>query len=81
MKNKKYKLPTPSRMSVKILRYGLPFVAYALLYTAFTYSSLDAFDAARQVALLYAQIEHAMMSLLLLVGGAVLFDIALRERR
>ncbi len=77
MKTKKpLKKTCPSRAALMILNCGLPLVAAALIYIAFTTASLEAYDAARLYPLLYAELEHALMSLLLIVGGAVVCDLS-----
>ena len=70
-----------TRGAQRILTIGLAPVALAFIYIAFTRSSLDAYDAARLLPSFFEQFEHATMSLTLIVCGALLFDIALRERR
>ncbi len=77
----KIKLPTLSRVSFAILKYGLGAVLMTLVYIAFAAASLDAYDTARLFPLFYEQMEHAVMTLLLVVCGALLFDIAVREKR
>lgn len=78
---KKLHIPALSRGSLNILKLGLAPVATAFIYIAFWRSSLDAYDAARLFPSLFAQFEHATMSLLLIIGGALLFDIASREKK
>ncbi len=77
----KIKLPTLSPVSFAILKYGLGVVLAVFIYIAFTTASLDKYDAARLFPLFLEQIEHALMTLLLIVCGALLFDIAAREKR
>ena len=62
-----------------ILHCGLPLIAAALIYIAFTTASLEPYDAARLYPLLYLQMEHALMSLLLVVGGALLCDMSIKR--
>ncbi len=80
-KMKKLHIPPLSRGSFNILKFGLAPVALTFLYIAFTRSSLDAYDAARLFASLFEQFEHALMSFLLVIGGALLFDVAVREKK
>ena len=77
----KIKLPTLSRVSFAMLKYGFWAVLATLIYIAFALSSLDAYDTARLVTFFTSQLEHAAMALLLVVCGALLFDIAVREKR
>ncbi len=65
----------------KILRRGLPFVAVALIYIALSTQNMSPYDRARSGAYIYSELEHVMMSLTLLVGGELLFDLTLREKR
>ncbi len=78
---KKLKFPTLCRVSMNILKIGLAPVALTFLYIAFAHSSLDAYDSARLFPSLLSQLEHAVMSLTLIVCGALLFDAASREGR
>lgn len=55
-------------------------IAAMLVITAFFYSSLDTYDAARLYPMLCSAMEHIMMSLLLAVGGSLLFDMELKRR-
>ena len=78
---KRIKLPKLSPVAFAILKYGLAAVSVTLIYIAFTSASLDSYDAARLYPLFYEQMEHALMTLLLVVCGALLFDIASREKK
>lgn len=69
-----------SPVSMAVLKYGLAAVSLVFLYIAVWAASLDVYDAARLYSLLAEQMEHAMMSLLLTVAGAVVLDIALIKR-
>ena len=64
-----------------LLKWGLAAVSAALLYIAFTTASLDKYDAARLHSLFAEQMEHVLMSLLIVVGGAVMLDIAVKEKK
>ncbi len=75
------KLMKLSKRALKIFELGLPIVAIALIYCAAWIASLDTYDAARLYMQTYSMIEHVMMSLLLIVGGALLFDLGERERQ
>ncbi|MBQ2766261.1 MAG: hypothetical protein IJF48_04680 [Clostridia bacterium] len=70
----------PCRISMAVLKYGLAVVSAVLIYIAFTTASLDAYDAARLHVLFVEEMEHALMSLLLIIAGAVLLDIAISKR-
>ena len=78
---KKLHIPPLSRGSLNILKFGLAPVATAFIYIAFWHSSLDAYDAARLFPSFFEQFEHATMSLLLIIGGSMLFDVASREKK
>lgn len=81
MKMKNLHIPTLSQVSMNILKLGLAPVALTFIYIALTRASLDAYDAARLFPSFLAQLEHAIMSLTLVICGALLFDIASREKR
>ncbi len=72
------KKPIPGAIS--ILRYGLPFVALELTYVAVRLSKMNTYELAKSRLCAAAELEHVLMGLLLLVGGALLFDLASRER-
>ncbi len=65
---------TPSDEAARILKFGLAAVSAALIYTAFTYSSMGTYDAARSYGTFVSQIEHALMSLTITVLGAAILD-------
>lgn len=69
----------PSRGACLILRLGLPVIAAELIYVAASLSELSGYDIARLGLYIYTMLEHILMSLTLVVGGALLFDIALGE--
>ncbi len=71
----------PCRISMAVLKYGLAAVSAVLLYIAFSAASMNEYDFARLHVLFVEQMEHVMMSLLLIIGGAVLLDIEQRKRR
>ena len=77
---KKLKFPTLSRVSMKILKVGLAPVALTFIYIAFAQSSLDAYDTARLFPSFLSQLEHAVMSLTLVICGALLKDMSYREQ-
>lgn len=62
-----------------ILRIGLTVIAAELIYILVSLSSMNSYDAARLGLYIYSMLEYIMMSLTLIVGGALLFDIAFRE--
>lgn len=66
---------------MNILKIGLAPVALTFIYIAFSRTSLDAYDAVRLFPSFLAQFEHATMSLTLVICGALLFDVASREKR
>lgn len=72
--------PNLVRGAVTILHCGLPAVAAALIGCCFYITSLTAYDAARLYPIFTQMIEHILMSLLLIVGGALLYDLAWREK-
>ena len=78
---KKSHMPQLSKGALNILKIGLAPVALTFVYIAFTRSSLDTYDAVRLFPSFFAQFEHASMSLLSVIAGALLFDIAVREKK
>lgn len=64
----------------KILRYGLPFIAVALIFIALGIDNMNAYDLARSRLYISSELEHVLMGLTLLVGGELLLDISIRER-
>lgn len=74
------KIPIPCRGAMAVLKYGLAAVSAVLIYIAFSTASMDGYDFARLHSLFVEQMEHAMMSLLLIVGGAVLLDVSLKGK-
>ncbi len=76
---KNLRIPTLSRVSINILKFGLTPVALTFIYIAFTRASLDPYDAARLFPSFFEQLEHATMSLTLVICGALLFDAASRD--
>jgi hypothetical protein len=67
------------RGATLILRIGLPLVALELIYIAYSLSNYSGYDIARLSLYIYSMLEHVLMSLVLIVGGSLLFDIAMRE--
>jgi len=67
------------KKSLRILQLGLPFVLAALIYTV--YYLLGAESGSYYIIMNIGKqlLEHAMMSLTLLVGGALLFDYAIKR--
>ncbi len=62
------------RIATQILRCGLPFVAVVSAYIALSVYMLDDYDKVRLTGYVAEQLEHMLMSLTLLIGGAFLFD-------
>ena len=67
---------TLSRSAAGILHWGLPAVSAVLLGTVFYISGFSVYDAARYYPATASAMEHILMSLLLVVCGALLADIA-----
>jgi hypothetical protein len=66
----KIKLPDVKNLPGIILNTGLPVIVISLLYIAFyTYSKSAEFKTVREAA---AMLEHVLMSLALILGGALL---------
>ena len=63
-----------------ILRCGLPIVAAQLIFTAIQLSLMTSYDIARLGIYIHSIIEHIIMSLTLIVGGSLLFDLAWHEK-
>ena len=69
-----------SRGAMRILLFGLPAVASGLIYTAAYASSLDTYDAARHYPILRDSMEHILMSLMLTVVGALIYDLTVKRK-
>ncbi len=78
---KKNKINKLSPVSLKILKWGLAAVTIMLIYIVAYRAGLREYDAARLSLQFSYMMEHFAMSLLLIVGGALLFDIAAREKK
>ena len=81
---KKLSVRLPERFSEKgfmILRAGLPVISAELIAIAADYSSLTQFERAVGVGALREMLIPIAMSVTLLVGGALLFDIAERDMK
>lgn len=70
----KIKLPDVKNLPRVILKTGLPVIVIALLYIAFyTYlNSLDPINSITTLKQSSAMLEHVLMSLTLILGGAFL---------
>ncbi len=62
-----------------ILRFGLPFIAVALMFLTISISEMSPYELAISHEYIASQLEHILTGLTLLIGGELLFDIALRE--
>ena len=69
-----------SSCTVRLLNMLLMPIAAMLIITAFLYSSLDTYEAAVSYALFCDMMESIAMSLVIAVGGGLLFDIELKKR-
>jgi hypothetical protein len=69
------------KRSLRILQVGVPFVIAALIYAALYlfFSESGSYYIIMNIG--KQLVEHAMMSLTLLVGGALLFDYTIRKER
>ncbi len=67
--------------AIRLLNIGLIAPLSALIYTAAEQACLTPYDAARQYGLLSEQMEYILMSLLLLVVGAGVFDMAMKKNQ
>lgn len=73
------KKPDISKLSQSILAAGLPVVSLALIGGAVWLTTLDSYDLARLTPYIHSIYEHILMSLTLIVGGAMVADIAARD--
>ena len=71
---------TLSNAAVNLLNMLLMPIAAMLVITAFFYSSLDTYEAAVSYTLLRDMMESIAMSLVIAVGGGLLFDAELKKR-
>ncbi|HPT86032.1 MAG TPA: hypothetical protein PK778_08595 [Bacillota bacterium] len=67
------------KKSVKILQFGLPAVLAVLVYTIHYLISSESGNYYVIMNVGKQLLEHAMMSLTLLVGGALLFDYEIKR--
>ena len=81
MIKKQIKLTPLTPTAAAVLKYGLPFVALAFIYIAFSLSSLDTYDAVRLQIDYAEELECALSSLVLVVGGALVFDMLEKKKR
>lgn len=67
------------KKSLKILQFGLPFILASLIYTV--YYLLGSESGSYYIIMNTGKqlVEHAMMSLTLLVGGALLLDYEIKR--
>ena len=63
-----------------ILRVGLPIVSAELIAVAARCSEMTTYELASGVGATRLMLEHILMSTVLIIGGALLFDIAEREK-
>lgn len=72
--NIKIKLPDVKKLPQLILKIGLPLIVFSLLYIVFyTYTnSGDPIETVTTFKQTIAMLEHVLMSLTLIVGGAFL---------
>ena len=73
------KKPDISKLSRAILGAGLPVVSLFLLGGAVWLTTLSSYDLARLTPYIHSIYEHILMSLTLIVGGAMVADIAVRD--
>lgn len=67
------------KKSLYILQFGLPVITAALLYTALYISGAKSGEYYITMNAGKQMLEHVMMSLMLLIGGALLFDYVQRK--
>jgi len=71
---------TLSNETLRLLEMLLMPIAAMLIMTAFYYSSLDTYEAAITRGLLFDMTESVMLSLVIAVGGGLLFDVEYKHR-
>ncbi|MCI8386979.1 MAG: hypothetical protein HFE63_00740 [Clostridiales bacterium] len=76
---KKFRQHHFARGAFMILRCGLPIIAAELIFIAISLSMMTSYDITRLCEYIHSIIEHIIMSLTLIVGGALLFDLAWHE--
>lgn len=80
MKTNRKKLRfSPTRLSLTVLRAGIPPVLILLLYIALWPRSLSGIGAVRAIRQCRVMLEYALMSLAILHGGAAAFEYAARQ--
>lgn len=70
-----------SSHTIKLLNYLLPIILLEFIWLAIAFYSDISADPIYALGYYPIIIEHLMMSLLLTIGGAVLFDISIKEYR
>ena len=71
---------TLSNDALKLMNMLLMPIAAMLVITAFLYSSMDTYQAAKSYMLFCDMMESMVMSLAIAVGGSLLFDVELKQR-
>ena len=80
MKNiRALKKPEISKLSQSILTAGLPVISLFLIGGAVWLTTLSSYDLARLTPYIHSIYEHILMSLALIIGGAMVADIAARD--
>ena len=76
MKKRKYDI---SEISLKILLVGLPILIISFIYLIISFSMHKNTSQTVLLHIYTPQLEHFMMSLTILILGAILFDITCKE--
>lgn len=70
-----------NKVSKRIMEWGFLPAVLALVYTVFERASMSTYDAARYYGLFADQIEHILMTILIVTAGAWLFDMNMRKNQ
>ncbi len=69
------------KVSKSILEWGFLPIVIALVYTVSGRASMSTYDAARSYGLFANQMEHILMTLLIVTVGAGIFDMNMRKNQ
>ncbi len=69
------------KVSKRIMEWGFLPAVFALIYTVFERASMSTYDAARYYGLFSEQVEHILMTILIVIVGAGIFDMNMRKNQ
>lgn len=69
------------KVSKRMMEWGFLPVAFALVYTVCERASMSTYDAARSYGLFADKMEHILMTFLIVIVGAGIFDMNIRKNQ